>query len=145
MKCLYSILFVLVSVCLLPAQTVQQDWEQYFGERSDEVVTQILEASNGTLIAVGYTESVSGKSRDGLVLLIDTRTGQKIRMTNYGGSKDERFNGVAQTNRGTFLLAGSTESKGNGKEDGWLVEIDANGQAVEFPHQIITGEGLGIP
>jgi len=131
MKCLYSILFVLVSVCLLPAQTVQQDWEQYFGDRSDEVVTQLLEASNGTLVAVGYTESAAGKSRDGLVLLIDTRTGQKIRMTNYGGSKDERFDGVAQTNRGTFLLAGSTESKGSGKQDGWLVEIDANGQVID--------------
>ena len=131
MKNISTVCILLMLGFGLAAQTVEINWDQTFGERSDEVITQSLEASNGTFISVGYTTSVSGKGQDGLIAILDTRTGQKIRMTNIGGNKDERFDGVAQTNQGTFLVVGTTSSSGAGKKDGWLIEVDAQGNKIQ--------------
>lgn len=124
--------FTLLIFCLAwswaPSQSVQQDWAYFFGKSSDEVIRDAVEASNGTLVAVGYTESMAGKGRDGLLLIVDTRNGQKIQLTNFGGQKDDRLDAVVQTNNGTFLLAGSTESAGSGKRDGWLLAVDERGR-----------------
>lgn len=49
----------------------------------------------------------------------------------YGGDGAEEMEGVWPTSDGGFLVAGSTDSYGNGSGDAWLVKLDAGG-AVEW-------------
>jgi len=45
----------------------------------------------------------------------------------YGGSQGDWCKSVIETSDGSFLMAGDTESFGNGSSDGWLVKVDADG------------------
>ncbi len=48
----------------------------------------------------------------------------------YSGGKDDRndsLDSIAPAGDGGFIMSGSTEGKGAGRKDGWLVRIDAEG------------------
>ncbi|HMQ90002.1 MAG TPA: caspase family protein [Flavilitoribacter sp.] len=106
------------------------DWEGRFGGSNQDEVRQIIEASNGYLMAVGETQSgASGKS-DGLLLILDYSTGRKLAEKRIGGARADGFSAIVQTYDGYFLLAGYTESAGNGKKDAWLVETDEYGNVI---------------
>lgn len=57
---------------------------------------------------------------------------------NIGGKKDDAFKSVVQHNE-HFLIAGHTESEGEGKADGWLVMLDKNG--IELLNKTIGESG----
>ena len=46
----------------------------------------------------------------------------------FGGSKSDSFYAIAPAPAGGWVLAGHTNSKGTGNEDGWLVKVDAGGE-----------------
>lgn len=124
----------ITGMCLLPVLGLSQpgvpDWEFRFGGGAQDELRQIIEASNGYLLAVGETQSGSSGKSDGLLLILDHSTGRKLVEKRIGGSKADGLSGIVQTYDGYFLLAGYTESAGQGKKDGWLVKIDETGTIV---------------
>ncbi len=124
----------IIVLCILPVLGLTQpgapDWEFRFGGSAQDELRQILEASNGYLLAVGETQSGSSGKSDGLLLILDHSTGRKLVEKRLGGPKADGLSGIVQTYDGYFLLAGYTESAGQGKKDGWLVKIDETGTVV---------------
>lgn len=111
------------------AQPSIVDWENTFGANSDDEFHQVIEATNGYIVAVGET-SVSKRGKDGLLVILDYSTGQEVTRQTYGYAKDDILRDVVQTDDGHFILGGSSNSFGKGKTDGWLLEVDEKGKVI---------------
>lgn len=121
-------------ICLIPITNFAQPspllWDKTYGDNGDDGFVQIIEATNGYLVGVGQTEAGTSGSKDGLLLMVDFSTGQQIVKKKLGGKKDDGLYAVTQTFDGHFLLAGYTQSSGQGKSDAWLVKVDKHGNTV---------------
>ena len=69
-------------ICILPltifAQPSPLKWDYTYGDRGDDGVVQVIEATNGYLVGIGQTEDGISGSKDGLLIMIDFSTGQLI-------------------------------------------------------------------
>ncbi len=48
----------------------------------------------------------------------------------YGGDENDQGNCIIETIDGGYAIVGSTESKGNGKQDLWVLKLDENGELI---------------
>ena len=124
-----SLLLILLNGLSLTAQ-IEVDWDRTYGGSNEDLFYHAIQASNGNIIAVGETASNAQGGLDGFLQIIDHYTGDPIVEKRIGGKKKDGFTSVVQTLDGHFLLAGFTESIGEGKRDGWLVKIDEQGNLV---------------
>ena len=86
-------------------------------------------ADGNSVLATG---DIAGQKNDARLLLVSA-SGQQLNQTTVGGAdNDYLFDTVALTGGG-FALAGQTFSAGNGG-DGWLVRVDAAGNALWQAH-----------
>ncbi len=127
-------LIVLLGGILLSLSSIAQDikpvWSKSFGNGSD-VFHRVIEAGNGSVIAVGESSVQSLGGKDGLVAILNYSTGAVVKEVRFGGAKDDVIYDIAQTPQGFFLLAGYTESIGKGGHDGWILLIDEKGRKID--------------
>ncbi|MBL7780166.1 MAG: caspase family protein [Saprospiraceae bacterium] len=121
------LLFIWLFPACCFAQNMQTDWQKMPGRAGDQTISQVIEATNGNLVAVGQTTSSTAGGSDGWLLVSDHSTGQVLFEKRFGGKKDDVLYSVAQTFEGNFLLAGATASQGKGKTDGWLLLVNDRG------------------
>lgn len=141
------LLFILLFPAFCFAQkNVQKDWDKTLGHDGDITVHQVIEATNGYLVAVGSAGS------DGWLLIADHSTGQVLFEKRFGGKKDDVLYAAAQTFEGNFLLVGATASVGKGKTDGWLLLVNDRGELLretiqgtpgrdEYRHILLQSDG----
>ncbi len=118
-------------------------WSRSAGGLSNDYLIQLVEAEDGTISAVGRTESESGDAKgnfgmyDYLLVRLDA-SGKKIFARTYGNIDWEWGNSVALLPDGGLALAGYTytfddfelgQVKCNhGEMDYWVVRLDRNGE-----------------
>jgi len=107
------------------------------GAENDKLIS-IIQTSDGGYVAVGITESNNGDisdnhgSKDGWIIKVDSE-GNLIWSRCFGGSNNDNFFSIYETNNGDYLIAGITSSKDNdisdnhGKYDGWIMEVSSTG------------------
>ena len=122
-----TFLFTLLISLSLQAQSARIEWKETFGGKAEDVILDVIQSTNGDIIAVGSTESNTKGGKDGLLIISDFKTGKAIHKRNIGGKQDDEILGVVQKKDGTLMLAGYTKSKGKGNEDGWLIHADIKG------------------
>lgn len=125
--------FILILSCFtfsLNAQIMAKAWEKHFGQGGQDKIHQVIQATNGHLIAVGESSSAGAGGADGYLIIADYSTGNLVAERRFGGRKDDVFRAVVQLPNGLFILAGSTESQGQGKKDAWLLVIDEEGNRI---------------
>jgi predicted secreted protein len=101
-------------------------WQKAFGSDGDEDANAVQETSDGGYIVAGWTNSYAGIRKEAWVLKLDANKNiqwQRI----YVGIADDIAYSVQETTDEGFIVAGSTTSFGAGKEDGWFLKLDANG------------------
>ena len=119
--------FLLIQIpSFIFSQNLKIEWEKSIDGSSK--IHAVVEATNGYLLAVGETSSKTKGGSDGLLIIVDHSSGQIIHELRYGGSKDDVLNGAVQTYDGRFLLAGSTNSSGEGSSDAWVLLVDEKGE-----------------
>ncbi len=101
-------------------------WTDIIGTHSSNVLTKVIEATNGHVAAVGEVQS-GGKN--GLFVIYDFSTGTQLFKSIYGGKKDDILQSIIQTADGHFILAGYTASFGS-KAKGWLIKVDEKGKVI---------------
>ena len=104
------------STGFLFGQTFQTTWDKSFGNGGKETFHQILQSTNGLLVAVGETTGQTIGGKDGLLTIIDFSNGNEISKKPIGSKKDDALKGIVQTYDGHFILVGNTEGKGAGKK-----------------------------
>ena len=104
-------------------------WEQlYNAYPGTSQADDIIQTSDGGYAICGKAKTIiNGISSDNLYLIKTDSKGDTIWTKIFGGSERDRGYSLQQTNDGGFIIAGSTESYGQGKNDVYLIKTDSNG------------------
>jgi len=113
-------------------------WSKCFGGSKNEELFDI-EVINGTIFAVGFTNSIDGdippdqKNYDMWLLAIDAG-GNKVLSKIYGGSQNDVAYCMTKGANGSLTLAGYTTSSdgdvsgAKGSQDYWVINLDQKGK-----------------
>ncbi|MEL7119797.1 MAG: hypothetical protein AAFO07_10160, partial [Bacteroidota bacterium] len=107
------------------------NWDYRRQVREYEKINKVIATTNGFIVAVGETLSKNRDNLDGLFLVIDAEDGSRIHWKRFGGSGEESFNSVVQNHDGTFTLVGYSQAKNNIDKDGWVVQLDIEGNKLK--------------
>lgn len=116
-------------------------WDGYFGGTQNDRVFDVVEALDGGLVMIGYSESEdfdvtdSKGSYDFWVVKL-SKEGQLKWKKSFGGSGIDQAYGIAKTNQNTYLITGVSNSddlditENKGSSDVWVIHIDDMGQLI---------------
>lgn len=93
-------------------------WTKKYGTTSDDEGFSLVEMSSGNYLMVGYTKGMGAGGRESYYFETDT-SGSVIWTQNIGGSLEDEFRDVClKTNTNRFFTAATTQSYGNGGNEG---------------------------
>ncbi|OIP00593.1 MAG: hypothetical protein AUJ98_07060 [Bacteroidetes bacterium CG2_30_33_31] len=97
-------------------------YSKNFGGKKDDKFTSVIKSGNIYYVA-GYTASKGEGDFDGWIMAI-TEQGIPIWEMTLGDLKTDKFEKILATKDGGFLLCGITTSKGKGRSDIWVVNLN---------------------
>jgi hypothetical protein len=89
----------------------------------------IIQTTDGGYAVAGSTDSEGAGQSDSWVIKLDEQ-GKVVWDWTYGGSGFEQASSIIQTTDGGYAVAGSTDSKGAGQMDFWVIKLDEQGKMV---------------
>ncbi len=103
------------------------EWSHaYGGEEMDDCYALVQTGDDGFALA-GYTTSLGAGGLDFYLVRTDAE-GDQLWQHAFGGEDDEICYALRETRDGGFILAGSTQSFGEGQSDYYLVRVDRQGR-----------------
>jgi hypothetical protein len=102
-----------------------QLWDKTFGGTDADDAWNLMITSDNHILMTGGTRSGSAGLTD-LYLVKTDMNGNLVWSKKFGGAGEDNGAALAETKDG-YLIAGSTESKGMGSSDAWLIKTDKNG------------------
>jgi len=109
-----------------PNGTMQ--WQKTFGGVIDDRGISVQQTSDGGYIIAGQTDSFGAGTWD--VYLIKTEpNGSSQWEKTFGGSGSDFGYSVQQTSDGGYIVAGYTDSFGEGRKDVYLIKTEPNGNS----------------
>jgi hypothetical protein len=105
-------------------------WDNVLGDDGMDIGLSVIQSKDGSYVVTGVTGS-GNLTQDSDVYLIKTDDrGQYIWKNKIGGAGADYGNSVIQSNDGSFVIGGYTESSGNGGKDMYLIKTDQNGNVL---------------
>jgi len=104
-------------------------WEKTYGGENSDWGFSVQVTSDGGYIITGSTESSGAGAMDVYIVKTDAN-GDTLWTRTYGGIKNDSASSIQLTSDGGYIICGSSESFGAGKEDIYLLRIDSNGNAL---------------
>ncbi|MBC7485832.1 MAG: T9SS type A sorting domain-containing protein [Cytophagaceae bacterium] len=101
-------------------------WANRYGGDQNETAEHVELTSDGGFILLANTTSFGAGNSDLLVIKTD-QNGQVEWSRTFGGLSDDFSACVKQVQTGGYIIAGRTQSFGQGGDDAYLVRIDADG------------------
>jgi hypothetical protein len=101
-------------------------WSKTFGGAKNDWGSSIVQTPDHGLIIAGYTESFGHGAFD-IYLIRTDANGDTVWTRTIGGDKSEGAYSVCSTADGSIIIAGFTESWGNGGMDLYLVKTGSDG------------------
>jgi hypothetical protein len=134
-KLIVTLGFMLIALTIMPmyyhgvtisADQQQVSWRNAYSSNFSGSGNAILQAEDGGFLVTGnMSQSQEGDSN--VTLLKTNANGSLLWQKSYGGDKDEHGNSITRAAGGGYVIAGDTESYGNGSSDVYLVKTDHNG------------------
>ena len=103
-------------------------WQKGYGGTAIEYANSVQQTSDGGFIVAGFTRSFGAGQSDAWLLRLDP-SGNIIWEKTYGGTGQDVANSVQQTSDGGFIVAGGTNSFGNGS-NAWVLRLNSSGGIV---------------
>ncbi len=108
---------------------VMQTWLKTYGGEYSDYGYAIRQTSDGGYIVAGSTEPSDEGYSNAWVTKLD-QAGNVLWQKTYGASSSDSVNSIQQTSDGGYIVAGSTESFGEGYIDVWVLKLDSNGEVL---------------
>ena len=103
-----------------------EEWRKYYGGTYFDTGTAIEQTNdNGYIITGGFSVDAD-ETMDAILLKTDSIGDEEWRVT-FGGVNSDECSEVHQTEDGSYIVAGFTNSYGAGGQDAWLVKFGAFG------------------
>ncbi len=99
-------------------------WSKYCSYGEDPY--PVIQSADGNFIVGGYVTGIGAGGEDACLMKLNSN-GDTLWSKTYGGSGDDWFYHIVQTNDGGYLATGFTTSFGQGNRDVYVVKTDANG------------------
>jgi hypothetical protein len=104
-------------------------WTKAYGGSDWDICYAVQQTSDGGYIATGSTASFGEGDHDVWIIKTDAN-GDTLWTNVIGGSEEDQGRAVHQISDDGYIIAGFTESFGNGSRDGWLIRTDINGDTI---------------
>ncbi len=103
-----------------------EQWSKTWGNTGVDVAQGVTEASDGSIIVVGYTTSYGAGAEDQVIVKFNS-TGVEQWSKTWGNTGGDVARSVQETSDGGFIVAGDTSSYGAGDYDMSLVKYNSSG------------------
>jgi hypothetical protein len=104
-------------------------WEKTFGGIENDEALSVQQTNDGGYIVAGRTISFGAGEYDVYIIKLD-ENGNKIWEKTFGGKGDDVAFSIQQTKDGGYIVAGYTNSFGEGGDDVYIIKLDENGNKV---------------
>jgi hypothetical protein len=105
-------------------------WERVYGGEWSDVGYSIQQTPDSGYIIAGCTDRFNEEGGADVWLLRTDPDGDSLWSRTYGGDSNDFASCLDQTSDGGYIIAGSTESFGLGKKDGWIIKTDSLGDTL---------------
>lgn len=129
MKKTALIFVILMAAAASASATLDSLWMRTYGGPENDGFRSVIHSSDGGAVAVGYTYSFGPANSNVFAVKVDGN-GNTLWIRTYGGDGMDYGCGVCETSDGCYVITGYTMSFGAGKEDVYLVKINASGDTV---------------
>jgi len=122
-----------------------EEWNSTFGGIDGDFGYSVEEANDGGYMITGFTESFGIGNRD--IWLVKTNSDGVEEWNNMiGGDEYDIGKSIRQTTSGDFIIAGFTQSFGNGDNDFWLIKYGSiegctDQNAINFDQFVSINDG----
>lgn len=115
-------------------------WQKTYGGGNTDIANSIQQTADSGYIVSGYTNSFGTGNNDFWILKLNGEGAVQWQKT-YGGVDNDHIYGssIHQTVDGGYIVAGNTMSFGAGKNDFWILKLNAEG-AVQWQKRYGSGE-----
>ena len=108
-------------------QNGKKIWARTYGGEYEDILNGVTATLDGGIVAAGSTRSWGSKQTD-LTVLKFSKEGKLIWHKIYGYKRYDFANAVTVTREGDFIIAGGTDSMGEGVYDVYVIALDRNGE-----------------
>ncbi|GAB4200486.1 MAG: Ig-like domain-containing protein [Bacteroidia bacterium] len=107
----------------------QLKWFGKFGWWGVDIGNDVTETLDGHYMVTGYTGSYTFGNSDVMVAKVN-KTGWLMWVKNIGGLNNDIGKAIVSTSDSGFVIAGYTNTYGNGGYDGYLIKVNKTGDVV---------------
>ncbi|MHA1536149.1 MAG: FHA domain-containing protein [Alphaproteobacteria bacterium] len=104
----------------------KRQWARVYGGRRPDKALALTLGPKRSYVLAGFSASRGRGGRDLWLARVSRKGGTQWERT-HGGSGSEAAAAVLALAKGGFVVAGTIDSKGAGKEDVWVIKLDAKG------------------
>ena len=113
-------------------------WRILLGGKKEDDGRAIIRAHDGSLIVLGSSKTFAKNYDRDIYVAKVSLEGKVIWEQSLGGDRDEFAGGIVRTDDNGFLIAGDSNSYGNGYNDVYIAKLDQNGNMISS--HVIGGE-----
>lgn len=103
------------------------EWQKAFGGEGRDEGVKIIQTEDDGYIVAANTDSFGNGKTDLWLLKVDATGGIEWQRT-YGGEEDDRIVDLQPSADGGYVVLGSTDSFGAGKNDIWVLRLSETGE-----------------
>ncbi|MEA3418368.1 MAG: hypothetical protein U9Q90_03125 [Campylobacterota bacterium] len=108
-------------------QNGKKIWARNYGGEYEDILNAVTPTLDGGIVATGFTRSFGSKQTD-LSVMKFSKEGKLIWHKIYGYKRYDFGNAVTMTRDGDFIIAGGTDSMGEGVYDVYVLALDRHGE-----------------
>jgi hypothetical protein len=106
-------------------------WTKTFGTSRNDYGWAVRQTKDSSYVIAGYSDGIGNGGMD-IYLMKTDNNGNLLWSNSYGGDKDDYGWDIRLTADGGYVIAGQTESQGNGEIDACLLKVDPSGNQQWF-------------
>jgi uncharacterized delta-60 repeat protein len=110
-------------------QNGRKIWARTFGGSDRDILNAVAPTPDGGVVATGETRSFGSKQSD-LSVMYFNKSGKLIWHKIYGYDYYDKGNAITMTKNGGYMVAGATNSMGEGGYDTYLIALNSKGSLI---------------